>query len=415
MNIMNFFTACIRWIIWVDTFIWIYLNLCNLRASNNGTHQRLAKRLKRCGILGIKVGQYLSNRHEFMGKECCYILSRSLLDQVPPHPYRHTMQILESSSFNEFLHVEESVLGSGSVAQVHSCRIRSDPDQEYVVKILHPHVIELYEDLWFFRKILPILGYITHFNIHWEDMLNSISVQTDLRKEAENIRSIARKCQHFRNLDIPTVIFYSESFLVMTKCHGTSSYKSKISQKQRMFQAALFFYLTMLDGMFHGDMHSGNILINPNGNMALLDFGICPTIPKTTVFTFVNLMEDQSFSNLQNVLDILCIRSIPQNTQKRIHEEFKQRNLHVCNDLSVVLNVLMDMMMNYGFVLNANVTLWILQYSYLEKNMQYSDELFILRVVRFMSKTIAFRVNIPSIDLIFSMLNNDRKSRNFKI
>ena len=95
----------------------------------------------------------------------------------------------------------------------------------------------------------------------------------------------------------------------------------------------------------------------------------------------------------------------------KIHEEFVKHNLNTNNDLSIMLNILMDLMINYKLVLNASATLWILQYSYLEKQVQYSDELFVLRVIRFMSENIAFRVNIPCIDLILHMLINCEKSR----
>ena len=410
ISVMFLFYMVFRWIIWIETLVWMYFNLERLRTSQEEKIQQFTVKLKRCGILGIKIGQYMSNRHEFLGRECCEVLANTLLDKAKPHHYQHTLKTLDTYN-KEFIKVDKKVLGSGSLAQVHSCRLRAHPDQEYVVKVLHPNVLQLHDDLWFFQKILPILSYITKFNIHWDDLLQNIRIQTDLCQEADNMRNIRQKCRHFRFLDIPRAVLYTKSFIVMTKCQGKSSYKHNASQKLLMYQAGIFFYLTLLDGTFHGNMHAGNILIQSNKTMSLLDFGLCPTIPATMLYQYVKLMNENSFCNFSNVLNTLCIYPISEHTLIRIYDDFKKNDMHSSNNLSVILKIMIDLMITYRMVPNANVTMWMLQYSYLEKQLQHSEEIFILRIVRFMSEIPAFRVNLPCIDVLLLMLNHHEKAR----
>ena len=103
----------LRWFFWVQTFVWMYFNIENIKKSKDYLKQ-LVPRLRRCGILGIKVGQYFSNRHEFLGRDACDELARAFLDNVPPHSMTHTRHILKRE-LDYFHHVEEIPLGSGSL------------------------------------------------------------------------------------------------------------------------------------------------------------------------------------------------------------------------------------------------------------------------------------------------------------
>jgi len=49
----------------------------------------------RCGVLMIKLGQFLSSRVDLLPEQAIAVLS-SLQDEVPPAPFAHVVEIIES-------------------------------------------------------------------------------------------------------------------------------------------------------------------------------------------------------------------------------------------------------------------------------------------------------------------------------
>ena len=221
----------------------------------------------------------------------------------------HTRHILKRE-LDYFHHIDEIPLGSGSIAQVHSCTLKKKPGQEFVVKILHPNIKELQDDLDFFAFLLPILSMFTMFNIHWDDLINSIRVQTDLRQEARNMKAFKKKIRHIKHIIVPQVVFYNKSFLVMTKCAGRSLHKS-MSKSSVMDLSATFVYTSMLDGTFHGDMHAGNVLIDDRNNISLIDFGICHKLPEGFMLHMYKLINDKSFETIEAMMNMISVYQVP--------------------------------------------------------------------------------------------------------
>ena len=405
----------LRWFFWVQTFIWIYFNIENMKKSKEYVKQ-LVPRLRRCGILGIKVGQYFSNRHEFLGRESCNELASTLLDNVPPHSMAHTQHILQRE-LAYFNHIDEIVLGSGSIAQVHSCTMKKKHGQEFVVKILHPNVQELHEDLDLFVFILPLLSMFTRFKIHWKDLIDSIRVQTDLRQEAFNMKTFRKKILHIKHITVPRVIFYNKSFLVMTKCAGYNLHKL-CSKSIVMDLAATFLYTSMIYGTFHGDMHAGNVLIDDRNNISIIDFGICHKLPKGFVLQIFKLFHESCFEVIKDIMDIVSVSPLSHDIYMDAYEKWQVHDINSFKNAIEPIRILINILIKHNIVVCADVTLWLVQYTYLEHHVSFYAPLhynFMLYVLQYMCEQTPFRVNNPDINNALYLLEKSNLKRTLLI
>ena len=401
----------LRWFFWVQTFVWMYFNIENIKKSKEYLKQ-LVPRLRRCGILGIKVGQYFSNRHEFLGRDSCDELARTFLDNVPPHSMAHTRHILKRE-LAYFHHIDEIPLGSGSIAQVHSCTLKKKHGQEFVVKILHPNIKELHEDLDFFAFLLPILSMFTMFNIHWDDLIASIRVQTDLRQEARNMKTFRKKIRHIKHISVPQVVFYNKSFLVMTKCAGRSLHKS-ITKSSVMDLSTTFVYTSMLDGTFHGDMHAGNVLIDDRNNISLIDFGICHKLPEGFMLHMYKLINDKSFETIEAMMNMISVYQVPHVVHRETYERIQHKDVRELSNAIDIIRIIINIMIKHKIVIIADITLWLVQYTYLERHMCLftpPHATFLFHVLQYIYEQIPFRVNNPSVDIALQMLEKHEAQR----
>ena len=271
---------------------------------------------------------------------------------------------------DDFHHIEEVPLGSGSVAQVHSCTLKKAPEQEYVVKVLHHNVQELHQDLDLFAFLLPILSIVSSFNIHWDDLINSIRIQTDLRQEAINIKKFHKKIRHINNITVPHVVFYTRSFIVMTKLPGENLYKSP-SKSTILNTSALFVYTSMLDGTFHGDMHAGNVLVDKRNHISLIDFGICHVLPKRFMFQVFMLYQERSLEVIMELMNMISISPISEDVYIEVYTCFQKKEIIEFKNAFDSVRIIIDIMIKHNMVINVDITLWLVQYAYLEYQLSF--------------------------------------------
>ena len=61
----------------------------------------------------------------------------------------------------------------------------------------------------------------------------------------------------------------------------------------------------MLNGIFHGDLHGGNLLVLPDGRTGLLDFGITGRLPESQRLAFLRLLVGASMNDVVTQLGAL--------------------------------------------------------------------------------------------------------------
>jgi ubiquinone biosynthesis protein len=192
-----------------------------------------------------------------------------------------------------FKAIDEKPLGSASIAQVHRATLLTG--EEVVLKIQKPDILKtIREDmniLFFvaelFDTYVPELKLFNPIGLAREFSYN-IEMETNFIVEANNIRRFAENFKDHPTVKIPKpYLDLSGPFvLVMEFLNGRplSEFGATASSEDRekLIKAGLQAYFAMVfrDGLFHGDLHAGNILVLDQNHLGFVDFGMVGRLSK---------------------------------------------------------------------------------------------------------------------------------------
>jgi ubiquinone biosynthesis protein len=260
---------------------------------------RVALALAALGPSYIKLGQFLATRADLIGPELAADL-RHLQDRLPPFSMAEARRAIEEALGGRLEdHFAElgPAVAAASIAQVHKALvIEADGTRRTVaVKILRPGVERRFRrdlDSYYFaarlierlhaptRRLKPVAVVDT--------LARTTELEMDLRLEAAAISEMAENIGSDRALPdgrfrVPAVDWRRTARRVLTLewIDGTP-----IGDQARLREAGhdlkslgltvlrSFLRHAMRDGFFHSDMHQGNLLVEANGTLVAVDFGI---------------------------------------------------------------------------------------------------------------------------------------------
>lgn len=254
----------------------------------------LRNALNEAGVTFIKLGQMLSTRRDLL--PAAYIRElESLQSDASPEPWESIRSAIEKSLGRPlaqvFSHVDPLPLAAASVAQVHPATLLDGSD--VVLKVQRPGALDqvtLDTDIilrlarWLNKttpwgKSLGVLALVRGF-------ADSLEEELDYRVELDNMRSIEASLARSGAFSVAVPHAYhelsSERLLVMDRLPGrpvgsAGVLLSGLSADERRALAQTLLGTTLQqiisDGVFHSDLHAGNIFISPEGTLGLLDFG----------------------------------------------------------------------------------------------------------------------------------------------
>ncbi len=129
----------------------------------------------------------------------------------------------------------------------------------------------------------------------------TIVEELDFRLEAENMLDIAAVMAHtgVRNTVVPRPHprLVTRRVLVMERLFGfnfddVEGMKAAGIDTGALLRSSLIGFLegALLHGVFHGDLHGGNLFVMPDGRTALLDFGITGRLDEVKRLAFLRLL-----------------------------------------------------------------------------------------------------------------------------
>jgi ubiquinone biosynthesis protein len=265
--------------------------------SRRGLSRRLRIAFERLGPTYIKLGQILSAGEGVFPEELVGEF-RLCRDQVPAESFdtvRRTVEEELGRPLEEvFSSFDEVPIAAASIAQAHAARLVSG--EEVVVKVQRPQIDrQVRRDLAVMGWLAPLLvGRIPVAALANPPALIDLFAETigeelDFRLEAENMLDVAHVLARTapagtnRALLVPRPHpkLVTRRVLVMERLHGyawgdAATMRAAGIDTAEVLMAALIAFLEglVLFGVFHGDLHAGNLLVCPDGRVALLDFGI---------------------------------------------------------------------------------------------------------------------------------------------
>ncbi|NBW97993.1 AarF/ABC1/UbiB kinase family protein [bacterium] len=299
-------------------------------ANPDYTDLPLAERLRiafeKLGPGFVKLGQLIASRPDLFPENIVEEFSK-LQDQVATLPFesikKQIEQELNCSLTDVFSQFEETPLAAASIAQVHAATLKSG--QSVAVKIQRPGIDKiLHNDISILRGLASLLeNYIPEtkpFNPQGlvEEFFHTILFELDFRVEANNIRKIKGQLSNLTQVAIPEVFtqYSSQKVLVLEKFEGI-----RFSDRERIIDEGIdpkkiietgadaFFQMVMRNGLFHGDLHAGNLFVLTDGRIGIIDFGIVGRLSRrvqdSIISMFIAIM-DEDYETLATEYVTLC-------------------------------------------------------------------------------------------------------------
>ncbi len=257
--------------------------------KNLGERMRLA--FQELGPTFVKLGQVLSMRPDLVPEAVVEELVK-LQDQVSPLPFSTIQEVLNRElGFkvqSRFQEIGQQPLGSASIGQVHEAVLATG--EKVVIKVLRPDIRKSIETdislltllAEMFEKYFPELS-VLNPRVFVEEFFKSLQYELDFKIEANNIEKIAKNSTEFPDLIFPKVYheLSTHEVLVLERFEGIrlndreAVLGAPIDRSKIATLGARAFLVSVLKyGLFHGDLHGGNLFILPGDRLGVIDFGI---------------------------------------------------------------------------------------------------------------------------------------------
>jgi ubiquinone biosynthesis protein len=292
--------------------------------SRAGLSRRLRLAFEKLGPTFIKLGQILSSGEGVFPAELVSEF-RLCRDQVPAEPFAAVRRIVEHDLGRPLAQVFSAFdpvpLAAASIAQVHAATLRSG--EPVVVKVQRPSVASLVrKDLSAMSWLAPLLiGRIPVTALANPPALvelfaETIAEELDFRLEAENMLDVAGVLGRSKERAIvvprPHPDLVTRRVLVMERLDGYAwgdaiAMRDAGIDTQAVLHSGLIAFLegVMLYGVFHGDLHGGNLFVRPDGRVALLDFGITGRLDEPERLAFLRLVVGATANDVTSQLEAL--------------------------------------------------------------------------------------------------------------
>ena len=277
--------------------------------SRTGLSRRLREAFEHLGPAYIKLGQIVSSGRGLFPDELVGEFKKCR-DQVPPEPFERVREVVEAELglpleevFSTFERESEA---SASIAQVHRATLHTG--ERVVVKVQRPRVADLVRrDIAAMAWIAPkLVGRIPVAALANPPALVELFAETileelDFRLEAQNMLDIAYVLRHAGQTGIvvprPHPRLVTKRVLVMERLEGFSyddvaAMKEAGIDTEEVLRSMMICFLegAMIYGVFHGDLHGGNLFVMPDGRVALLDYGITARMDEGQRRAFLRMM-----------------------------------------------------------------------------------------------------------------------------
>ncbi|MEO7359672.1 MAG: AarF/UbiB family protein [Gemmatimonadaceae bacterium] len=258
--------------------------------------QQIVQSIAGLGPAFVKLAQIFATRADLVPEPYLSALG-TLTDRVPTVPWPEIREVIERSWGQNPDHVLANLdpvpLAAGSLGQVHRASYQG---RDVVVKVLRPNVefivirdVRIARGIvnWMYKRfphhhVLGVRVVLDEFGTHVREEMNFV-------REGDQCTRMRERFADERRLRIPRIesALTRREVLVMEFMQGTriDALDAQIAagkvHPQALVETLIEIYARMMlrDGVFHADPHPGNLLVESDGTLVLLDFGMVIEVP----------------------------------------------------------------------------------------------------------------------------------------
>ena len=302
--------------------------LTGRRAGESASRADISRRLRiaaeHLGPTYIKLGQIISSGEGLFPEELVREFKKCR-DQVPAEPWDQVRAVVEAelgqpleAVFAEF---DRTPLAAASIAQVHAATLRTG--ERVVVKVQRPSVARLvHADIQVMAWLAPFLvgripiAALANPPALVELFTETITEELDFRLEAQNMLDVAKSFHDLGQrgyvIPRPHPTLVTPRMLVMERLEGfafddVAGMVEAGVDTENVVRIGMIGFMegAMIHGIFHGDLHGGNLFVLPDGRVALLDFGIVGRMDEPKRRAFLRLLITATMNDVKGQLGAL--------------------------------------------------------------------------------------------------------------
>lgn len=261
--------------------------------------QAIVHQVATLGPTFVKLAQIFASRADLIPEPYLGALA-TLTDRVPPVPWptiRRALAAAWQADPDTIVQALDPVpLAAGSLGQVHRARYEG---RDVVVKVLRPDVEAIVtRDVRLSRAIVNALyarwrhHHVLGFRVVLDEFDRHVREEMDFEREAMQCLRMRERFADEPRLRIPRVetALTRRDVLVLEFLEGTridqldAQIARGLVRPLVLAETLIETYARMMlrDGVFHADPHPGNLLVDAQGRLILLDFGMVIDVPVAT-------------------------------------------------------------------------------------------------------------------------------------
>ena len=304
--------------------------------------QKLRGLFEDLGPVFVKFGQLLSTRRDIFSENIIMELEK-LQDDVKEEDFENIKEVFygefSKDIYDVFDEFEKKPLASGSIAQTHLAIIRVGSfERKVVVKVQRKDLdknvkedLKIMKDLY--KKLETKLEGIKSFNLGEivEEFALSLNREIDFEVEKNNIKKYRKLNVQKKDLLCPDVYdsYSSKKVLTMEYIEGKSIrsvYEKRSDIRKDLAEKIIGAYVNQMFtyGYFHADPHPGNIFVDENLNIYLLDFGIVGNLSENYRYQIMKIFLGASFNEVKLITDAIIGMGLLEFDSKKIGD-FEKR------------------------------------------------------------------------------------------